>query len=342
MALQVLEVHTPTKSLAIPHSLKGENISSLFSRLSSKLRSTVGPGWIKYEYNNSFWDLDDDADYSIFSWRLTPTDGSSPSPVIYVHDPLQPLPSPPSYQNPSYYTFRRVEGNPRSNTGTPRPSHTTPASVGGLQAAPSPERSVELASHADLHRHNTIIRHDAPARTRSIRSSKSHRSKRLSSTGEEEHHHEEVEQEKVPKYKKDFLKFHGENGNRVVVGTFGPVPNVEMLLKKGYRHVYMSRHFAKRHGLVPPEVAPGWFGYGGLVNMGQIPIKLGTKTTTHTVYLAEENQFDVVLGRSFMEARRVQTDPNDLSSVVCQDNGDSLDCRIIVIRDGRGDFVTVP
>jgi hypothetical protein len=103
-------------------------------------------------------------------------------------------------------------------------------------------------------------------------------------------------------------------------------------------------------------------GYGGLVkwvasrpstahsrvdiylfsSMGQIPITLGTKTTTHTVYLAEENQFDVVLGRSFMEARRVQTDPTDFSSVVCMDNGDSLECKIIVIRDGRGDFVTVP
>jgi hypothetical protein len=77
-------------------------------------------------------------------------------------------------------------------------------------------------------------------------------------------------------------------------------------------------------------------------SMGQIPITLGTKTTTHTVYLAEENQFDVVLGRSFMEARRVQTDPTDFSSVVCMDNGDNLECKIIVIRDGRGDFVTVP
>jgi hypothetical protein len=76
--------------------------------------------------------------------------------------------------------------------------------------------------------------------------------------------------------------------------------------------------------------------------MGQIPITLGTKTTTHTVYLAEENQFDVVLGRSFMEARRVQTDPTDPSSVVCMDNGDHLDCKIIVIRDGKGDFVMVP
>lgn len=76
--------------------------------------------------------------------------------------------------------------------------------------------------------------------------------------------------------------------------------------------------------------------------MGQIPITLGTKTTAHTVYLAEENQFDIVLGRSFMEARRVQTDPTDFSSVVCMDNGDKLDCKVVVIRDGRGDFVTVP
>lgn len=153
---------------------------------------------------------------------------------------------------------------------------------------------------------------------------------------------EQDEANQVPKYKRDFLKFHGENGNRVVVGTFGPVRNVEMLLKKGYRHVYMSRHFAKRHGLVPPNVEPGWMGYGGLVNMGQIPITLGTKTTTHTVYLAEENQFDVILGRAFMEARRVQTDPHDFSSIVCMDNGDNLDCKIIVIKDGRGDFVLVP
>lgn len=76
--------------------------------------------------------------------------------------------------------------------------------------------------------------------------------------------------------------------------------------------------------------------------MGQIPITIGTKTTTHTVYLAEENQFDVVLGRAFMEARRIQTDPTDFTSVVCMDNRDKLECKIVVIRDGRGDIVTVP
>ena len=40
---------------------------------------------------------------------------------------------------------------------------------------------------------------------------------------------------------------------------------VEMLLKKGYRHVYMSRSFARQFNLVPPDLMPGLHGYGGLV-----------------------------------------------------------------------------
>jgi len=134
---------------------------------------------------------------------------------------------------------------------------------------------------------------------------------------------------------------------------------VEMLLKKGYRHVYMSRNFARQYNLVPPDLMPGLHGYGGLVkcvtariagfwsltdpftSMGQFPITVGTKTTTHTVYLVEEKQFDVVLGRAFMERRQVKTDPTDQSNVMCMDNGDVLETNIIVIRDGRGDFVTV-
>lgn len=40
---------------------------------------------------------------------------------------------------------------------------------------------------------------------------------------------------------------------------------VRMLLKAGYRHVYISRKFALRHGFVPKDAAPGHYGYGGLV-----------------------------------------------------------------------------
>jgi hypothetical protein len=38
-----------------------------------------------------------------------------------------------------------------------------------------------------------------------------------------------------------------------------------MLLKTGYRYVYMSRKFAMRHGFIPQDAAPGHYGYSGLV-----------------------------------------------------------------------------
>ncbi|CCA69654.1 hypothetical protein PIIN_11686 [Serendipita indica DSM 11827] len=276
MALPILEVHTPSNSFAIPHSLKGDSLSTLFTRLSHKVHGTVGPGWIKYEYNGSYWDLDDgtiffatqdqhltppaEADYSIFAWRVAPADASSPSPVIYVHDPLLPLPVPPAYQNLSYYAFRKhTETESTSSPARTQVSASTTTGAGPA-AAYAREHSDEPSRGADLHRRNTI---HSTAPPRSIRSTKSKRSRFRDSSPMQQAEQDEANQ--VPKYKRDFLKFHGENGNRVVVGTFGPVRNVEMLLKKGYRHVYMSRHFAKRHGLVPPNVEPGWMGYGGLV-----------------------------------------------------------------------------
>ena len=47
---------------------------------------------------------------------------------------------------------------------------------------------------------------------------------------------------------------------------------VEMLLKKGYRHVYMSRNFARKYNLVPPDLMPGLHGYGGLVKYVDAPL----------------------------------------------------------------------
>lgn len=67
------------------------------------------------------------------------------------------------------------------------------------------------------------------------------------------------------------------------MGGIGPVPSgaslyaslslhcaddvlvVRMLLKNGYRHVYISRKFALRHGFIPVDAAPGHYGYSGLV-----------------------------------------------------------------------------
>ena len=114
--LQILNVHNPTSSYAIIHSLQQETHSSLISKISKKEapgghNAAVGPGWIKYEWNEGIWNLDDgsfiisnilrletksrsylDSDYAIFVWRFT----SLPAPTLHVRNPSNPLPSPAS------------------------------------------------------------------------------------------------------------------------------------------------------------------------------------------------------------------------------------------------------
>ena len=99
-----------------------------------------------------------------------------------------------------------------------------------------------------------------PTHARSLRSAhtdKSIRSKKTTKTNEEN--------SKEPTFRKAFDKFHSENGVRTLTGSIGPVGNVRMLLKNGYRHVYMSRKFAVRHGFVPKDASLGYYGYSGLV-----------------------------------------------------------------------------
>lgn len=142
-----------------------------------------------------------------------------------------------------------------------------------------------------------------------------------------------------------------------------PFCPVRMLLKQGYRHVYISRAFAKRNGFIPDDATPGFYGYTGLISIGLLflsltlifcyflksrffstgewPITLGKTTTRHAVYLSEESHFDVVLGRSFMERRSVKTDLVDMTSVICMDTGEKVDCEVVIIRDGKGEYVTV-
>lgn len=78
-----------------------------------------------------------------------------------------------------------------------------------------------------------------------------------------------------------------------------------------------------------------------LLSIGKWPLTVGHTKTLHSVYLSEETHFDVVLGRSFMEKRGIKTDPLDMTNVVCLDTGEKLECEIVVIRDGKGEIVTV-
>jgi len=248
----------------------------------------VGPGWLKYEWNGSFWTLDDDSDYTIFTWRMNPG-ATTDTPTLFAYNPVSPLPGPSEYQNPSYFAFR------------PQP------------AAPSePQPPV-----------------NPKVRPSSVKSGKSRGSVKADSV------------DKVEDYKTKFNKFHTENGVRTINGKIGPVEGVRMLLRKGHRHVYLSRAFALQHGFIPADTAPGHYGYTGLVQIGKWPITVGKTTTIHDVYLSEEAHFDVILGRSFMEKRGIKLDALDSTSVVCMDTGEKVDCDLVVIKDWRGEVVTI-
>lgn len=143
-------------------------------------------------------------------------------------------------------------------------------------------------------------------------------------------------------HKNAFDEFHSQRGVRLLRGSLGPVNNVPMMLKNGYRHVYVSRSFALDHGFIPMDTAPGTYGYNGITNLGKWPIQVGSKAVACTVMLAEDSFFPVVLGRSFMEKRGVRTDPIDMTSVIFMDNGERADVEVVVVRDELGQPVSIP
>ncbi|KAI5899559.1 uncharacterized protein SCHCODRAFT_02560891 [Schizophyllum commune H4-8] len=378
-ALPIVDIHTPTSSFSLVHSFTQESLLALYDKLSRKEHTDyegqrVGPGWLKYEFNGTVWNLDDDADYTIFTWRLQQTpeqaDASSSSvlsasasgapsaakPSLYLRNPSQPLPSATNL-NPSFHLFK------------PSKAHlAVPASVRSASRSPSSRSIVSRRSRRSVASLGTM------------------------NTGDDE-------DDGVPKFKKEFDRFHNENGVRTVMGSVGPVRNVRMLLKSGYRHVYVSRIFAMKNGFIPKDAAPGQYGYSGLVNIGKWPITLypskrgnppngrvtsppsspassevaqprtpttrsarrrngeaaGRRETANgagadpnggtpvvvQVYLSEEPHFDVVLGRSFFEKRQIRTSAVDMTDVTCLDTGEKVECELVVLKDGRGEIVTV-
>lgn len=139
-----------------------------------------------------------------------------------------------------------------------------------------------------------------------------------------------------------FEEFHSQRGVRLLRGSLGPVQNVPMMLKEGYRHVYVSRSFALDHGFIPADTTPGTYGYNGITNLGKWPVQVGSRAVSCTVMLAEDSFFPVILGRAFMEKRGVRTDPIDMTSVLFMDNGERADVEVVVVRDELGQPVPIP
>jgi hypothetical protein len=132
----------------------------------------------------------------------------------------------------------------------------------------------------------------------------------------------------TPSHKTAFQEFHAQLGVRLLKGSLGPVDDVPMMLKSGYRHVYVSRSFALNHGFIPKDTTPGTYGFNGITNLGKWPVKVGSKSVACTVMLAEDSYFPVVLGRSFFEKRKIRTDPVDMTNVIFMDTGEHVDVEV--------------
>lgn len=124
----------------------------------------------------------------------------------------------------------------------------------------------------------------------------------------------------TPSHKIAFQEFHSQLGVRLLKGSLGPVQDVPMMLKSGYRHVYVSRSFALNHGFIPKDTTPGTYGFNGITNLGKWPVQVGSKAVPCTVMLAEDSYFPVILGRSFMEKRGVRT--GELETRMCEDSAE--------------------
>lgn len=144
-----------------------------------------------------------------------------------------------------------------------------------------------------------------------------------------------------PAHKLAFQQFHSQLGVRLLRGSLGPVHDVPMMLKEGYRHVYVSRSFALVHGFIPKDTAPGTYGYNGITNLGKWPVQVGSRAVPCTVMLCEDSYFPVILGRTFMEKRGVRTDPVDQTSITFMDTGERADVEVVVVRDEHHEPVVI-
>lgn len=67
MQMQILNVHTPTSSYSIVHSLQQETFYALVQKLAKKegldegkvIKNGSANGFIKYEWSDGIWNLDD-------------------------------------------------------------------------------------------------------------------------------------------------------------------------------------------------------------------------------------------------------------------------------------------
>ncbi|CAD6574821.1 MAG: hypothetical protein CYPHOPRED_005508 [Cyphobasidiales sp. Tagirdzhanova-0007] len=272
-----------------------------------------------YEWHLVRYALDDEDDYEIFQSRVS----SLPEVSIFLSGEgvkqaeKQPLPGTrPHTFSPSMVSA--IEG--RTGSSTSYDSQSLYSSNTNSRSGASKAMSIHLIATSDSADNDNDTATVGGKSTKSVRTL----AERAAASG-------------VPVHKLAFNEFHNQLGVRTFIGSIGPIEN----MKPGHRHCYMAREFALQHGFIPKDAAPGFYGFSGITNLGSWPIRVGGKTVELQVMLVENSYFPVILGRSFMEKRQVQTNPLDQTHVIFQDNSETVPCDIVVVKDANGNPIPI-
>ncbi|KAK8844552.1 hypothetical protein IAR55_006399 [Kwoniella newhampshirensis] len=357
----IYNIHAPHKTFALS-SKDGESRSDLFGRIWAKSglnKDQQDGSGLVYEFEGDRWSLDDDDDLQILLSRFPPS--STPSATLHLTTPqahahFAKSPSsaaPPAYSTPASKTkaksvkSKSSAASTSANTKANCKSHSGIVPGAGSKDLGSPimggggptgsntngnaNVEVNISGNGET---KTVIGGTAPSlkgKAKSVMSSKSRRSK----WGDDD------AEPMGDVHKRMWEEFHNNNGVRTVIGKVGKVENVRMLLKSGYRHVYVSRDFAVKNKLVQKNFGMGSFGYTGLKAIGSIPITVGTRTESHPAYISEENHFDVILGRTWLEKMAIKIDPLDQTALTYMDSGEAIACDLVVLKDAKGNVITI-
>lgn len=332
-----------------------DTLASLLTRAAKKARVPADTASVRYAWQGEQFSLDDEDDWEIFVGRvraLTEESVFLDSPALpQEKDPLNRLGAPPAG------TPQTVRDGPGVAEGQSTPAPKAASTRGGADKVSVQRLESAHAKALDNHTlaaSNVTTGRDSilyptaptpapppgwgpgPAPDPNLRNpaaeALSLRSKKTAS---------EDGTVPPPAHKLAFQQFHSQLGVRLLRGSLGPVHDVPMMLKEGYRHVYVSRSFALAHGFIPKDTAPGTYGYNGITNLGKWPVQVGSRAVPCTVMLCEDSYFPVVLGRTFMEKRGVRTDPVDQTSITFMDTGERADVEVVVVRDEHHEPVVI-
>ncbi|UZJ54824.1 hypothetical protein CBS101457_004144 [Exobasidium rhododendri] len=347
--MPILNVHAgslPSFSLRMKDS---DTLDSIRSRSASKIRLDLRDGIplvIKYGHQGQSYTLEDQDDWEIFTERF----GNSKEVNLYLESPEIPQKEDTSDDEDHHHSSMPTTND--SNLVAKTPGRGTGGAISIHRVQPNHVVSKEEAQSTGGGRDSILYpppQAPKPHPGYSVPTIPSHHesggndatSVRSGRTGKSRGGQTDAVSV-TPSHKTAFQEFHAQLGVRLLKGSLGPVDDVPMMLKSGYRHVYVSRSFALNHGFIPKDTTPGTYGFNGITNLGKWPVKVGSKSVACTVMLAEDSYFPVVLGRSFFEKRKIRTDPVDMTNVIFMDTGEHVDVEVVVVRDEKGEPVPIP